>query len=253
MPAPASSPTSTAYYKALELALFRGGFLARTSHELRSPLSKIISMHQMILEGLCDSREEETEFLAEAHGAALKLLEHLDFLIYLSKLEGERLHPEGQWVALAPLFEKVQSLTHLQAANRNLCLVLAPPADPMKVWADPAWLSTVLVTLIEVAIETCDRGTIRIALAPKQPAGSCDIWVEDERPGGTWQEPCPLPDPEDFDLERSLPMSLRLELVRLLLTRMGGAFSLISTPAAAASGPTRVLCRLPLAAPQDPD
>ncbi|NJN19990.1 MAG: HAMP domain-containing histidine kinase [Leptolyngbya sp. RL_3_1] len=246
MPAPESSSASTAYYQALELALFRGGFLARTAHELRSPLNKVISLHQMILEGLCDDREEEIEFLTEAHGAALKLLEHLDFLIHLSKLEGDRLHPHSQAVPLAPLFEKVQSLTHLQAANRNLRLVLETPADDVQVWADPAWLSTVLATLIEVAIETCDRGTIRIALAPEQPADYCDIWVEDERTGGTWQEPRPLPDPEDFDLERSLPASLRLELVRLLLIRMGGAFSLLTTPAASESGPTRILCRLPI-------
>jgi signal transduction histidine kinase len=245
MSAPESSPASTAYYQALELALFRGGFLARTSHELRSPLNKVISLHQMILEGLCDDREEEIEFLNEAHGAALKLLEHLDFLIYLSKLEGDRLQPHSQAVPLAPLFEKVQSFTHLQAANRSLRLVLEPPAA-VQVWADPAWLSNVLVTLIEVAIETSDRGTIRIALAPEQPEGSCDIWVEDERVGGTWQEPCPLPDPEDFDLERSLPVGVRLELVRLLLLRMGGAFSLVTTPTAGESGPTRILCRLPI-------
>lgn len=249
MPASESSPAAIAYFHALEQGLFRGGFLARTSHELRSPLNKVISLHQMILEGLCDDREEEIEFLNEAHGAALKLLEHLDFLIYLSKLEGDRLHPNSQVVLLAPLFDKVQSLTHLQAANRSLRLVLEPPAEAITVWADPAWLSTVLVTLIEVAIDTCDRGTIRIALAPKQPADHCDIWMEDERAGGTWQEPRPLPDPEDFDLERSLPASLRVELVRLLLLRMGGTFSLITTPALSESGPTRILCRLPIQEP----
>ncbi|MGD1905422.1 MAG: sensor histidine kinase [Leptolyngbyaceae cyanobacterium] len=245
------SLAKTAYYHALELGLFRGGFLARTSHELRSPLNKVISLHQMILEGLCDDRTEELEFLTEAHGAALKLLEHLDFLIYLSKLEGERLQPHCESVTLELLLEKVHALTHLQAANCNLRLVIEPAQA--QVWADPAWLSTVLTTLIEVAIEICDRGTIRIALAPEQPTYACDIWVEDERAGGTWQEPRPLPEPEEFDLERSLPVSLRLELVRLLITRMGGEFLLVTTPVAGEVGPTRVLCRLPTQAPNGKD
>jgi hypothetical protein len=70
--------------------------------------------------------------------------------------------------------------------------------------------------------------------------------VEDERAGCSGQEPCPEPEPEDFDLERSLPVGLRLELVRLLLSHMGGTFSLVTTPGAGEAGPTRVLCRLPV-------
>ena len=44
-----------AYYQALELAQFKGGFLARSAHELRSPLSSLMGLHQLILTGLCDS------------------------------------------------------------------------------------------------------------------------------------------------------------------------------------------------------
>src|SRR4028118_383672 len=66
--------TQLAYQMAHEMSQFKSGFLARTSHELRSPLSSVIGLHQLILSDLCDSPEEEREFVAQANASALKLV-----------------------------------------------------------------------------------------------------------------------------------------------------------------------------------
>jgi hypothetical protein len=210
-----------AYFQALELAEFRGGFLARSSHELRSPLNRVISLHQMILEGLCDSPEEEREFLEQAHGAALMVLEQLDFLTYLSKVQSGRLQPNLQTVPLVDIFDQVKTLTHLQAANRNLPLLLAPPDATVQVQADPKWLVNGLVTLVEVAIALAHRGPLRLSVGALDER-HCHLWLEDDRPDDAWQEAQPLPDPDAVPLDHPLSHSLRHSLADALFTAMGG-------------------------------
>ena len=249
--APVSDPyLKTAYWQALERADFRGGFLARSSHELRSPLNQVISLHQMILEDLCDSPEEEREFLGTAHAAALKMLEHLDFLIYLSKLQTGVMQPTLQPVPLSQVFEQVKTLTHLQAANRNLPLVITCPEPDLRVLADPKWLVNGLVTLIEGAIAAAHRGPLHLAVG-QTTATHCHLWLEDDRPETAWQEPNPLPDPADFDLDRPLPLSLRHDLAAALFAAMGGSLQRLEklpdgqAPALAVS--SRLQCTLSLA------
>lgn len=141
-----------AYCRALEMASFKGGFLMRTAHELRSPLNKIISLQQMIIEGLCDDVEEERQFVADAYAASMQMLAYLDLMIRVSKIEMGRLTPQLQPVALAEVLTQVQDLTQVQVADRNLRLQVAlPPADVM-VMADAAWLRNALTTLIEIAV-----------------------------------------------------------------------------------------------------
>ncbi|WP_008313632.1 sensor histidine kinase [Leptolyngbya sp. PCC 6406] len=249
-PAPPAAPTSaetwrTAYYRALELAEFRGGFLVRSAHELRSPLNQVISLHQMILEGLCDTPEEEAEFLSAAHAAALKLLEQLDFLIYLSKVETGQLEPHLQPVSLAMVLDQIKTLTHLQAANRNLRLVIEPPDPHIQVWADPNWLINALVTLMEGAIASCQRGTLHLYTAPTASDTHYHLWLDDDRPADLWQEPTPLGDWEKFDLDRPLPLGLRHSLVAALLEGMAGRLEQLEVPETDTSPNHRLQCTLP--------
>jgi signal transduction histidine kinase len=67
-----------AYQLATEISQLKGGFLARISHELRSPLNGLIGMQQLILEDLCDNPEEERAFIAQANQSALKMIKVLD-------------------------------------------------------------------------------------------------------------------------------------------------------------------------------
>ena len=234
-----------AYCRALELAQFRGGFLARTAHELRSPLNKAISLQQMILEGLCDDPEEEREFVEEAQAASLKLLEYLDFLIRVSKIESGRILPHLQAVSLAETFDQVKDMTHMQAADRNLHLIVERPDATACVWADAAWLRNILATLIEIAVDSCERGTIRLVVASVSPSSTWHLWLEDDRPATSWQESTSLPILQDFDLEDTLSSSLRMGMVETMLKVMNGTLTILSTPNPTETSLTRLQCSLP--------
>lgn len=233
-----------AYCRALEMASFKGGFLMRTAHELRSPLNQIISLQQMIIEGLCDDVEEERQFIADAYAASLKLLEYLDLMIRVSKIEMGRLTPQMQPVALAPLFEQVQELTQLQVADRNLRLTVDYPEPTMSVQADPAWLSNLLVALIEMAVAGDDRGTLRLGTAlPQCDDNTYGIWLEDDRLTTPWQEPLPLPPTPEFSLDDTLSTSLRMSLVNAMTVALGGQLTIVAS--ADKSGGTRLQITLP--------
>ncbi|HEY9887554.1 MAG TPA: HAMP domain-containing sensor histidine kinase [Candidatus Obscuribacterales bacterium] len=233
-----------AYWQALELANFKGGFLARTAHELRSPLNKIISLQQMIIEGLCDDGAEEREFITEAHAAAMKLLEYLDFLIQVAKIQAGRSRPQLETVSLTAVLQQVEAMMRLPVADRNLRLVVAVPDAALRVTTDPTWLRSALITLIAIALDSSDRGTIHLHLAPTATPAHCHLWLDDDRPSTHWQESLNLPLLEDFDLQDTLSASLRMAMVEAMLTAMGGSLTLVAV--ASDTTPNRLQLTLPL-------
>ncbi|MBE9067850.1 HAMP domain-containing histidine kinase [Leptolyngbya cf. ectocarpi LEGE 11479] len=158
---PPDNPQELAYHRLSQLERFKSGFLARTAHELRSPINSVIGLHQLILEGLCETPEEEKQFTGEAKEAAYKVLQLFDTVIAASKLDIGREVPVLEPVALATLFKTLQDLTRLQAANSNVRLTFKP--TDLLVASDLKWLQMMLISLIDDAITTTKLGDITLA------------------------------------------------------------------------------------------
>ncbi|MBD2089904.1 HAMP domain-containing histidine kinase [Microcoleus sp. FACHB-1515] len=217
-----------AYRMAIEMERFKATFLAKTSHELRSPLNSIISLHQLILSDLSDSPEEEREFVAQAQAAAQKMLSRLDEVISVSKVQAGTVALELQPVQLSSLFEEVRSLTYLQAQNRSLRLEFDRPDRAIYVTADPRWLRQILLHLVTNAIATMREGTIQVAAQASPATKTAQITVTDDRPAST--EPVP-------------ETGLNLMIDQLLLEQMQGGLEQTIEPA------YQIRCTLPLAQP----
>ncbi|NEP17326.1 MAG: HAMP domain-containing histidine kinase [Leptolyngbya sp. SIO4C1] len=180
-PEPPKDAWQAAYERLMLTEQFKRGFLARTAHELRSPINSIIGLHQLILEDLCESPEEEREFIGQAKDAALKTLKLFDTLIAASKLDVGREVPRLEPVPLAPFFKEIYELTHLQAANRNLRLDITGADDEQRVLSDPKWLQVLLIGLIEDAIAHTKLGTVRLWAEPGD-GQTVAICLQEERP-----------------------------------------------------------------------
>ncbi|ESA33284.1 histidine kinase [Leptolyngbya sp. Heron Island J] len=157
---PPDEPKALAYERLSQLERFKSGFLARTAHELRSPINSVIGLHQLILEGLCETPEEEKQFTAEAKEAAYKVLQLFDTIIAASKLDIGREVPTLEPIALKTLFQTLEELTHLQAANSNVRLTLKP--TDLSVVSDLKWLQMMLISLIDDAITSTKLGDITL-------------------------------------------------------------------------------------------
>lgn len=176
--------TELAYYMAVEMSQLKGNFLARTAHELRSPMNGIIGMHQLILENLTDSPQEEREFIAQANASALRMVQVLDEVIDAAKVAQGTTQLQLQPVALVRVLQEVQRLTHLQAQNRNLRLTVQFPEDDRYVIADPLRLRQVLVSLVDAAIAQLHEGEITLTVVPGAEADV--IQLESPVAAETW-------------------------------------------------------------------
>jgi signal transduction histidine kinase len=141
-----------AYDRLQQQAQFQAAFLGTASHELRAPINQILSLHQLILEDLCENPAEEREFLAQAHQAMHTVLKNLDLLITLSKLDIGAITPTLQVISLGPLLAQVQQLTQMKCLNRHCRLSLEQEKEETSVYSDRQWLQQGLVLLIEAAL-----------------------------------------------------------------------------------------------------
>lgn len=237
--------TRLAYQMAMEMSQFKAGFLARVSHELRSPLNGMIGMHQLILSDLCDDPAEEREFIGQAHASALKLLKLLDLILTVSKTEHGSIKMEIQPLSLASLLNEVYQLTYLQAQDRNLRFQLIPPDPEVYVLADPTRLRQVLVSLVDIPIHSMREGHLCLSTKLEPETGYVHIWIEDERPASFWQEPLALlQDPLSVEQSWSGQVSPGMTLLmnQTLLERMQGRLEILATPLETSSDASLPAC-----------
>ncbi|MGD1850759.1 MAG: sensor histidine kinase [Cyanophyceae cyanobacterium] len=188
-----------AYYRSVQTEQFKSGFLARTAHELRSPLSTAVGLHQLVLSDLCEDREEEREFIQQANDAILKWVALLDHLIDVSKVTYSDVAVNLQTISTDKIFAEVARLIELQAVNRNLQLSIISPEEACLGIGDPKRLSQALVDLIEALItlltEQGQGGALR--LSARQSKSQLMIYLDSSCSFECWQEPVALLDGPD--------------------------------------------------------
>ncbi|BAQ62222.1 histidine kinase A [Geminocystis sp. NIES-3708] len=160
--------TKLAYQLSLQNSRFKAGFLGRIAHEIRSPLSSLMGLHQLIINDLCESKEEEREFIEEAYKYAKKLMRIIDQLTEVSKIEVGKLTLEIQKVDLSELLIDIQEIMALQAANRNLKLKLEKIKDNIIINIDREKLTNTLISLLEVVIDYSEMGEIILTVVSKE-------------------------------------------------------------------------------------
>ncbi|MGG6297460.1 ROK family protein [Leptolyngbya sp. AN02str] len=253
---PALSELELVNRMVVELAKFKAGFLARTSHELRSPLNGILGMHQLILSDLCDSPDEEREFIQQAYHSTHKLLGLLDEVIHVSKVDHGSTQLQIQPVQVASLLDDLQMLTHLQAQNRSIQLEIATVDPELYVLADPHWLKQGLLYVIDSAIALMQEGTVRLTAQVEPSSRQFHFEIEDSRSPSAWHEavnyihtPVPMPALAKEHLknlpEPSFLPGMTLLIAQQLFECMQGSLRLVEAPSADRPGLLR--CTLPLA------
>ncbi|MCC3408607.1 MAG: HAMP domain-containing histidine kinase [Microcoleus sp. PH2017_10_PVI_O_A] len=246
--------TQLAYQMASEMSLFKAGFLARTSHELRSPLSSMIGTLQLILSDLCDDPAEEREFVEQAHGAALKLVKLIDEIISVAKTEHGTDKMDIEPIQLAKVFDEIDDLTYLQAANRSIRLEILPPDPGIYVLADLPRFRQVLVHLIDTAIAQMEEGSISVSAHSSPESGCVHIWVDDQRSVSAWSESWDLLK-HDLELDATkssdnshVSSGMRLLMNQTLLSLMNGKLEVLAVPSESEeSNFNRTQCSIPLA------
>ena len=245
--------TEIAYQLAQRMSQFKAGFLVRTSHELRSPLNSLIGLHQIILSDLCDDPAEERTFVAQANSSALKLIDLLDQILEVSRLEHGNSKLEIQPLQLAVVLAEVYNSIHLIAANRNIRLHLSPPESEIYLLADPRWLRQVLLNLLDTCLTYMEEGSISISTSSSSASSHARIWLDVNLPPTIWSEPVDLSQIQFKSVLKNTAPSfgMTLLLTQTLLELMQSRLEIVHLPMTVdADSQTRVQLTIPLVIPE---
>ncbi|MBI4462556.1 MAG: response regulator [Acidobacteria bacterium] len=163
-----------------ELSRVKDEFLAHTSHELRTPLNSILGFSKLILDGLCQSHEEERELMREVFDSAQHLLGIVNDILDIAKIEAGKLKLAPGRVELRPLFDQVLAVVAVQAESKQLKLVdeSAGRALPL-VYADENRLRQVLINLLGNAVKFTDEGWVTLRAHSDRVPGHILVEVQD--------------------------------------------------------------------------
>jgi PAS domain S-box-containing protein len=140
-------------------------FLASMSHELRTPLHTIIGFSELLGEEMHGPLgEKQKRFVNHIHRDSLHLLDLINDILDLSKIEAGRLelHPEA--FDLGAVIE--ESLAAVRSLSRVKSLQLEAPAGPLPgVEADRLRVKQILVNLLSNAVKfTPEGGRVRVGV-----------------------------------------------------------------------------------------
>ena len=159
-------------YKELELARLqaeessrlKSEFLANTSHELRTPLNGMLGFLKLILEGMADDPQEQQEFIEEAYRSALHLLNIINDILDIAKIEAGKMDLQLGPVKLDDLFSALEDFTSTQAKQKKLSLQISMPdtSDEIIVHGNYQRLLQVVLNLVSNALKFTQEGGVTI-------------------------------------------------------------------------------------------
>lgn len=146
---------------------FKSEFLAKMSHELRTPLSAIIGFSEVLLEGVDgELTAEQRADVDLIHESGRSLLELINDVLDLSKIEAGRMELKIEELELAPIVESV--LTTLAQPAEAKSLAVTAHVDPAagRVLGDPLRVRQVVTNLVSNAIKFTAQGSVVIKVEP---------------------------------------------------------------------------------------
>ncbi len=150
--------------QAEEASRLKSEFLANTSHELRTPLNGMIGFLKLVMDGMADDPQEQSEFIEEAHNSAVHLLNIINDILDIAKIEAGKMQLERGPVHLDDLLSEVEDFTKKLLKQKQLSFEIRTPAtrDEVVLFGNYQRLLQVMLNLVGNAIKFTPEGGITI-------------------------------------------------------------------------------------------
>ncbi|MFE6095234.1 HAMP domain-containing protein [Streptomyces massasporeus] len=156
---------------------YKSEFLANMSHELRTPLNSLLILAQLLAQN--PSRNltpKQVEYAQIIHSAGSDLLQLINDILDLSKVEAGKMDVTPERVTLRQLIEYVEATFRPMTTQKSLDFtVTTAPGAPADVLTDDSRLRQVLRNLLSNAVKFTEQGGVELSIEPA---------ADDEVPAG---------------------------------------------------------------------
>jgi signal transduction histidine kinase/HAMP domain-containing protein/ActR/RegA family two-component response regulator len=155
--------------RAEQLALsskYKSEFLANMSHELRTPLNSLLVLARLLADNPTGNlTPKQVEFAGVIYEAGSDLLQLIDDILDLSKVEAGKMNVHPADVPLSELTDYVEATFRPLTVEKGLDLVVTLAPDvPATVHTDEQRLQQILRNLLSNAVKFTDHGEVRLAV-----------------------------------------------------------------------------------------
>ena len=149
----------------------RGVFLANVSHEIRTPINGVMGMTELALD--TPLNDEQREYLRQARASANDLLDIVNDILDLSKMEAGKLTIVWEAFSVEELMSGAVKRLAVEANKRGLALdYKIEEGTPLQVEGDPSRVRQVLLNLISNSVKFTPSGRIDVSVRPERQCGS---------------------------------------------------------------------------------
>ncbi|GAQ60622.1 HAMP domain-containing protein [Streptomyces scabiei] len=157
--------------RAQQLALaskYKSEFLANMSHELRTPLNSLLILAQLLAQN--PSRNltpKQVEYAGIIHSAGSDLLQLINDILDLSKVEAGKMDVTPERVPLRKLLEYVEATFRPMTTQKSLDFTVATaPGTPADLLTDDSRLRQILRNLLSNAVKFTEHGGVTLSIEP---------------------------------------------------------------------------------------
>ncbi|MBL8709309.1 MAG: sensor histidine kinase [Rhodospirillaceae bacterium] len=163
----------------------KSNFLANMSHELRTPLNAILGFSEVLdleLYGPVGDRRY-LEYVGHIHRSGQHLLELINDVLDLSKIEAEKMDLQFSLQDIRPLIEDCLTMVRPSADEHQLTLLAPSPGPAVLLNCDRRAFNQMLINLLSNAVRHTPAGGTVAVLIESRPDGALVVGVQDEGSG----------------------------------------------------------------------
>ncbi|MGI9517843.1 MAG: ATP-binding protein, partial [Pirellulaceae bacterium] len=140
-------------------------FLANMSHEIRTPMNAILGFTDILRRGYGKSQEDPRKYLNTIHSSGMHLLELINDILDLSKVEAGRLDVERIPCGPHVIIKEVIQVLAAKAQEKGISLDFeANGPVPETILSDPGRLRQIVTNLTGNAIKFTETGSVTVAV-----------------------------------------------------------------------------------------